>query len=313
MGFDCSFEGKRKQMIQEMVSVSRRTEEAEQKVRILYEITRYVSSLLDVQLVLDAIVNLLVDEFKLDACSIRLLDSDGNLRIKSQKGLSQAFVKKATRKPTLDCYSGDCFLTGRIVIVNDAAQMDKLISTTRIVCEDIKSFAVTPIKVEGETIGVLVTSSKKKNYFHERFNDVIYVISNQIGIAIRISQLYEEIYKLNQDLEQRIKERTVELEEKTQQLLAAERLAALGEMSKRIAHELRNSLIIVGGFARRLHEKSSKNDLTARYLKIVLEEVKVLEEKVSTLIKIGTEGRGRESMVDEMSGWKEEKNFTESA
>ena len=54
--------------------------------RILYEIARFVSSLLDVQLVLDAIVNLLVKEFKLDACSIRLLDTDGKLRIKSQKG-----------------------------------------------------------------------------------------------------------------------------------------------------------------------------------------------------------------------------------
>jgi GAF domain-containing protein len=289
LALNTSLKGEKK-MIQEMDPVSRRTREAEQKVRILYEIMRFVSSLLDVQLVLDAIVNLLVDEFKVDACSIRLLDTDGNLRIKSQKGLSNAFVKEATRKPTIDSYSGDCFLTGRIVIINDAEQMDKRISTSRIVCEDIKSFAVTPIKIEGETIGVLVTSSKKKNYFHERFNDVIYVISNQIGIAIRVSQLYEEIYKLNQDLEQRVRERTAELEEKTQQLLAAERLAALGEMSKRIAHELRNSLIVVGGFARRLHEKSTKNDPTAEYLKIVLEEVKVLEEKVSTLIQLGAGG-----------------------
>jgi GAF domain-containing protein len=289
LALNTSLKGEKK-MIQEMDPLSRRTREAEQKVRILYEIMRFVSSLLDVQLVLDAIVNLLVDEFKVDACSIRLLDTDGNLRIKSQKGLSNAFVKEATRKPTIDSYSGDCFLTGRIVIINDAEQMDKRISTSRIVCEDIKSFAVTPIKIEGETIGVLVTSSKKKNYFHERFNDVIYVISNQIGIAIRVSQLYEEIYKLNQDLEQRVRERTAELEEKTQQLLAAERLAALGEMSKRIAHELRNSLIVVGGFARRLHEKSTKNDPTAEYLKIVLEEVKVLEEKVSTLIQLGAGG-----------------------
>jgi GAF domain-containing protein len=269
---------------------SRRIKEAEQKIRILYEITRYVSSLLHVQHVLDAIVNLLVDEFKLDACSIRLLDSDGNLRIKSQKGLSKAFVEQATRKPTIDSYSGDCFLTSRIVIVNDAEQTDKSVSTNRVVSEGIKSFAVAPIKVEGKTIGVLVTSSKKKNYFHERFNDVIYVISNQIGIAIRISQLYEEIYKLNQDLEQKVCARTAELQAKTQQLLDAERLATLGEMSKRIAHELRNSLIVVGGFARRLHEKSSKDDPSAKYLEIILEEVKVLEEKVSTLIKLGTGG-----------------------
>jgi transcriptional regulator with GAF, ATPase, and Fis domain len=287
IGFECFFEGERDQ---QMDPVSRRTKEAEQKIRILYEITRYVSSLLDVQHVLDAIVNLLVDEFKLDACSIRLLDSDGNLRIKSQKGLSRAFVEQATRKPTIDSYSGDCFLTGRIVIVNDADQIEKPISTNRIACEDIRSFAVAPIKVEGDTIGVLVTSSKKRNYFHERFNDVIYVISNQIGIAIRISSLYEKIYTLNQDLEQKVRERTAELEAKTQQLLEAERLATLGEMSKRIAHEVRNSLTVVGGFARRLHEKSTEDDPNAKYLEVILEEVKVLEEKVSKLIKLGTEG-----------------------
>jgi GAF domain-containing protein len=287
LALNTSLKGKEKVTL-EMDPISRRTREAEQKIRILYEITRYVSSLLDVQLVLDAIINLLVDEFNLDACSIRLLDSDGNLRIKSQKGLSNAFVEQTTRKPTIDSFSGDCFLTGRIVIVNDAEQTDKPISTNRIVCEGIKSFAVTPIKVEGETIGVLVTSSKRKNYFHERFNDVIYVISNQIGIAIRISSLYEEISKLNQDLEQKVRERTAELEAKTQQLLEAERLATLGEMSRRIAHEVRNSLTVVGGFARRLHEKSNENDPNAKYIEIILEEVKVLEEKVSNLINFGT-------------------------
>jgi sigma-B regulation protein RsbU (phosphoserine phosphatase) len=274
-----------------MDPISRRTREAEQKIRILYEITRYVSSLLDVQLVLDAIINLLVEEFKLDACSIRLLDRDGNLRIKSQRGLSKAFIERTARKPTIDSYSGDCFLTGRTVIINDAEQTDKPISTNRIVGEGIKSFAVTPIRVEGETIGVLVTSSKRKDYFHERFNDVIYVISNQIGIAIRISSLYEKIYKLNQDLELKVRERTAELEAKTQELLEAERLATLGEMSKRIAHDLRNSLTVVGGFARRLDEKATQNDPDAEYIKIILNEVKALEEKVSNLIKLGAEGQ----------------------
>jgi GAF domain-containing protein len=278
----------KEKIIQGMDPISRRTREAEQKIRILYEISRYVSSLLDVQLVLDAVINLLVDEFKLDACSIRLLDDDGNLRIKSYKGLSRTFVEQETRKPTIDSYSGDCFLTGRTVIVNDAEQTDKPISTNRIVPEDIKSFAVTPIKVEGETIGVLVASSRKKRYFHERFNDVIYGISNQIGIAIRISRLYEEINQLNRELEQKVRERTAELEAKTEQLLEAERLATLGEMSNRIAHELRNSLIVVGGFARRLEKKSIKNDPTTKYIEIILEEVKILEEKVSTLIKLGT-------------------------
>jgi two-component system NtrC family sensor kinase len=131
-----------------------------------------------------------------------------------------------------------------------------------------------------------VTSSKKKNYFHERFNDVIYVISNQIGIAIRISQLLEKIHSINLGLEQKVRDRTAELEEKTQQLIAAERLATVGEMSKRIAHELRNSLTVVGGLARRLHGKSTENDPDREYLKIIFEEVETLEKKVSNLIKL---------------------------
>jgi len=220
--------------IQETDPISRRLREAEQKVTILHEITRYVSSLLDLQLVLDAIVDLLCKEFRLDACSIRLLDIDGKLRIKSQKGLSKAFLEQSTREPTVDCYSGDCFLTGSIVIVND----------------------------------------------------VIYVISNQIGMAIRISQVYEEVHNLNRSLKQKVSERTAELEARTRQLIEVERLAAVGGMSKRIAHELRNSLTVVGGLARRLYERPAENDHDRQYHKIIFEEVKILEEKVSNLIKL---------------------------
>jgi len=269
-----------------MDPTSRQAIEAEQKVKILYEITRFVSSLLYVQHVLDAIVDLLVREFRLDTCAIWLLDSDGKLRIKSHKGLSKAFLKEATRKPTIGSYSRDCFLTGRIIIVSDAEQIDKPISTNLLVGEEIKSFAYSPIKTEGETIGVVSFSSKRKNYFHERFNDVINAISNQIGVVIRISQLYEEISQFNQKLEEKVKERTAELKEKTRQLIAAERLATLGQMSTKIAHELRNPLTVVGGLARRMNEKSANNGLDKEYLKIMIEEVKNLEDKISKIVEI---------------------------
>lgn len=270
----------------EMETVARQLKEAEQKIKILQEITRFVSSLLSVQHVLDAIVGLLAEEFKLDACSIRLLDQDGNLRIMSHTGLSLAFIEKATRKPTVDSYSGDCFLTGKIDIINDADAIDKPISTTRTVCENIRSFALAPIIVEGETIGVLVTSSRKKDYFHERFNDVISIIANEIGIAIRISQLYEEINELNRNLEKKVKERTEELERKTTELIEAERLTAIGKMSQRIAHDCRNSLTVVGGLARRLDDRISQGDPGKEYTRIIVDEVKNLERKVSSIINI---------------------------
>jgi GAF domain-containing protein len=264
------------------VNLSKKAKDFKRKISIFY----VPAEAGYVQHVLDAIVDLLVKEFNLDACSIRLLDSEGKLRIKSHKGLSKAFLEKATRKPTIDSYSGECFLTGRIIIVSDADRIDKSISTNLMVMEEIKSFAVSPVKSEGETIGVVSFCSKERNHFHERFNDVIYAISNQIGVLIKITQLYEEIYQLNQKLEEKVKERTAELEEKTGQLVAAERLATLGEMSKRIAHELRNPLAVVGGLARRMNENPANSERDKEYLKIMVEEIMTLEDKVSKIVKI---------------------------
>lgn len=265
--------------------VPRQLKEAEQKVRIIYEITRIVSSFFHLQYVLNAILDLLVKEFKLDACSIRLLDNSGNLIIKSHRGLSKEFVKQATRRPTVDTYSGDCFITGRIVIVNDAERIDKPISTNLIVNEKIKSFALCPIKKDEEIIGVLSTASKRKNYFHERYSDLIYTTANQIGIAIKISQLYEEVFSFSHELEEKVKERTAELEKRTRQLVEAEKASALGDMANMIAHELRNSLMVVGGFTRRLYDDSRDKSLNEEHLKIIMDEVKILEEKVSKIIK----------------------------
>jgi sigma-B regulation protein RsbU (phosphoserine phosphatase) len=269
--------------------ISRQLKESEQKLRVLFEIGKIVSSLLHLQQVLDAIVDLLTREYRLDACSIRLLDEGGNLRIMSHKGLSKAFVETATRKPTIDSYSGEVFLTGKIVMINDAEEIDKPISTTLLVGEDIKSFAVVPIQVEEKTIGVLVTASRRKNHFHERFNDVICIIASQIGAAITISQLYDESRKFGQELEERLRERTERLEEKAKQLVQAERLAARGKIANRVADECRNSLTIVGGFARRLYENAPDHDPDKEYLEIIVREIKNLEDKVSQITKIGNE------------------------
>jgi len=104
-----------------------------------------------------------------------------------------------------------------------------------------------------------------------------------------LQKAHIELYNLNQELEKKVEERTRELREKTEQLVAAERLAAAGKMANRVAHELRNPLTVIGGFARRIYEKASDDDANKKYLKIVLREIAVLENKVSEIIRIREE------------------------
>ena len=101
-----------------------------------------------------------------------------------------------------------------------------------------------------------------------------------------LKKAHEELYNFSQELEKKVEERTEELREKNNKLLEAERLAAFGKMANRIAHELRNPLTVVGGFARRMKEKNKVDAQIKKYLEIILSEIMVLESKVSEIIKI---------------------------
>jgi len=73
-----------------------------------------------------------------------------------------------------------------------------------------------------------------------------------------------------------------ELHDLRKQVAASERMVALGEMAARVAHEIRNPLISVGGFARRL-EKKLEGDLH-EHAKIIVEEVSRLENILKEIL-----------------------------
>ena len=104
-----------------------------------------------------------------------------------------------------------------------------------------------------------------------------------------LQSAHEELYSFSQELEKKVEERTKELEEKSRQLIEAERLAAVGQIANRVAHELRNPLTVVGGFARRMDEKMADKDPNKKYLRIILSEIEVLETKVSEIIDLRNE------------------------
>ncbi|HXX53688.1 MAG TPA: PAS domain S-box protein, partial [Thermodesulfovibrionales bacterium] len=67
-----------------------------------------------------------------------------------------------------------------------------------------------------------------------------------------------------------------ELKQIRERLATSERMAALGEVAAKVAHEIRNPLVSIGGFAQRLEHKLDGN--LREYATIIAREVKRLED-----------------------------------
>jgi len=101
-----------------------------------------------------------------------------------------------------------------------------------------------------------------------------------------LKKALDELEQLNLELERKVAERTAELLKKDRQLARAEKLALLGQMANRVAHELRNPLTAIGGFAKRMHEKARDDDPNKPYLQMIVDRVMMMEEQVAELTKV---------------------------
>jgi len=73
-----------------------------------------------------------------------------------------------------------------------------------------------------------------------------------------------------------------------------EKLAALGEMAARVAHELRNPISVLGGFIKRLEKNADNPDARNRYMKIIADEILRLEQIVNEILDFSREPRSLE-------------------
>jgi signal transduction histidine kinase len=135
----------------------------------------------------------------------------------------------------------------------------------------IYAFATIPLWGKGKVIGViLVDNLFNQNPITDEDIRYLTMFSSQAGLAIENALLYRNLEEVHQ-----------ELKEAQTFLVHREKMAALGELSTSIAHEIRNPLVSIGGFARRLDRTFPADALEKRYTRTIVKEVERVENILS--------------------------------
>lgn len=156
------------------------------------------------------------------------------------------------------------------------------------VAAQIQSLAVVPVIAYGRAVGSLavydrcVAHPTESEAFDRGDVEFLTTLSDLVALAEDQARRCETL-------------RLAELRQRDQQREIArnERLAALGEMAARVAHEVRNPLASIGAFARRVHDGLPENDPGREYLEIVIREAERLERMVGEQLEYATLQRPR--------------------
>ena len=132
----------------------------------------------------------------------------------------------------------------------------------------VYSFATMPLWGKGKVIGViLVDNLYNQNPIADGDIQFLNMFTNQAGLAIENVLLYRNLEEVHRELKE------------TQNLLVhQEKMAALGELSTNIAHEIKNPLVSIGGFVRRLDRAITDASQEKRYTETIIKEVGRLEK-----------------------------------
>jgi len=145
----------------------------------------------------------------------------------------------------------------------------------------VDRFAVAPLATRRGAIGVLIADNAISGLAITDLDlEFLQLFANQSANAIESSRLTEELARKVLDLRKAQQKQ----KEDQQTLLRMERLSVMGETSAIVAHELRNPLVAIGGFARALLRNLPEDAPNRQYAQIITEEVSRLERIIHDLL-----------------------------
>jgi len=142
-----------------------------------------------------------------------------------------------------------------------------------------REFFVVPLMVKDRATGVILVDNQDSGRVLESEPlHVLQMFATQAALVLENAHLYSTIETNNREL-LLIRER----------MLESDRLAALSSLASGMAHEIRNPLVSIGGFARRIAKLVEANSPLRGYVEVIQEEVTRLEKLLREILDFSGE------------------------
>jgi len=174
---------------------------------------------------------------------------------------------------------GTTRVAGGLIAATGAAPSDRIVE---LLGND--AFVAVPLRrTDGDPVGLLLADNAiTRRPITDEDVDILELLALQAAQALNRGRLTEELACQVASLEAA----TRELRRNQEIMVRSERLTAIGEMAARVAHEIKNPLVAIGGFARSLLSGSREQDqATSESLEIIVTEVARLEGIVKEVLE----------------------------
>ena len=145
-----------------------------------------------------------------------------------------------------------------------------------------REFVVVPMVVGGAPRGVIMAdnaySGAPVTQGHVR---LLSLFAQHAGMALEDAQLHRRM----EGDQRKLRQAYADLQEAQDEVVRTGKLAALGEMAARIAHDLRNPLVTLGGWAQVVQEDPEDTQTVVTAARIIAEESANLEGMLSLLLE----------------------------
>ena len=237
-------------------------------MQLLLEVTRSINSSLALPEVLEHVIDAVIQVTRAERGFLMTLSANGDLEFRvgrncdhsalesDQLAVSTGIIERVRK-------------SGSPVVLSDIQEASESVHSPSVVGLGLRSVMCVPLKNQERLSGLIYADSHRRSReFGDSDLNLFQSLANQAALAIEKSQLYEQLQRYSESLEEQVRDRTRdllqandelkaayrELQEAQSEIVQAEKLAAVGRLAAGIAHEINSPLGVLSSNVNMLEE-----------------------------------------------------------